>query len=141
MDWKEFYNFMEEALKPKYPDWDKDNEINIDLQRETSYFMDNISIAFDLQDAIEVVEKHKPKENWGLRCLTCGGTGTITTYENGAPMGAGYWAMPVSDDCPDCIEKGLCPNCGLKLEDMETAIVCPRCAWDESVGAIRPIKI
>ena len=62
-------------------------------------------------------------------CDRCQATGYLESTENGAPHGAGYWPMPVSDPCPNCLEQGKCPRCAAELPacddpDEEHCLVC-----------------
>jgi hypothetical protein len=68
-------------------------------------------------------------------CTACDGTGEIRWKENGAPYGAGYWPMDVSDICT-CIDNNNCPRCG-KLECISQSLdkhgndshSCEECGW------------
>lgn len=126
MDNKKLYNFLKsEVISKNLPDMD-----DMEIEKEVGHWMESLSPNIELQKAINDLERdHKPSENYGLRCITCNGTGSITTYENGAPQGEGYWAMPVEDMCPVCFEQGFCPNCHFSIGDNTE---CKRCGWKES---------
>ena len=70
-------------------------------------------------------------------CKTCEGTGGITSTINGALFGAGYWPMDYGEPCPDCVEKGLCPRCETKMNELDSGTYrCLKCGWDEATGDI-----
>lgn len=49
---------------------------------------------------------------WPFYCWSCNATGFNSWTEDGAPHGAGFWAMPTSEPCSECSEVGKCPRCG-----------------------------
>ena len=132
MDRKDLYRFLRERListNPIYSNMDKETEI--DLEEELAYTLESYDGALEFQKNMQEVEKHKPEEHWGLRCLRCGGSGTLTHYENGGPSGE-YWEMPVTEDCPDCFEQGFCPVCHEKFEVVGKQVICRRCGWSDT---------
>lgn len=75
---------------------------------------------------------------WPNYCRSCQGSGLHTWTENGAPHGAGFWAMPMSELCSVCSEIGNCPRCsqpGLTSEDRGDNDTgsgpCKFCGWNE----------
>jgi len=70
-------------------------------------------------------------------CKACGGSGVVSWTENGAPYGAGFWAMEMSDCCDHCSGQGKCPGCGQPvfseqdLENMDGSgkLYCEQCGW------------
>jgi len=73
------------------------------------------------KDCIEWSKAHKAaaaeyEAKWPNYCKKCGGMRGDTHYENGAPHGCGYWAMPVSEPCEDCYDK--CSRCGVDLNEV-----------------------
>lgn len=73
-------------------------------------------------------------------CRKCGGVGLFQTVENGAPHGAGYWPMPMTELCEDCLEAGKCPRCGAVLDNedgtsesyeefLDGYSPCPKCGF------------
>ena len=64
-------------------------------------------------------------------CSNCGGTGVTEFIENGAPMGEGFWGMPMAEPCPACLDQGVCPSCGTMNDDdwVESNEPCPMCGW------------
>ena len=129
MDMERMYQFLKENLE---------NNNNVyfstksDLEIELGYTMEGYEYQYNLQVALNKLEKeHLATDNWGLPCLTCNGTGVISFTENGAPYGAGYWPMDVSDICPDCLDSGFCPGCHLEIpENLEEQYKCSRCDYN-----------
>jgi hypothetical protein len=80
---------------------------------------------------IVITEKARAdfRAKWPKSCLKCQATGWISWTENGAPFGEGYWPMPMTDICPDCIEKGICPRCGFTGSLNEEGTECCDCGW------------
>jgi hypothetical protein len=69
-------------------------------------------------------------EQWPGACEKCDGAGVHYSIENGAPHGAGFWAMDCEDPCV-CTEQLKCARCGQEdalNEDGEGP--CPACGWD-----------
>lgn len=74
-------------------------------------------------------------------CHTCHATGEIRWTENGAPHGAGNWAMPMTGPCPDCYEQGRCPRCHTQHPDDWTEDdpkPCTSCNWDKVTSVPLP---
>lgn len=72
-----------------------------------------------------------------MTCKTCGGSGEIGYTENQSPLGSGeYWPMYMTDVCPDCVEKGICPRCDIKMDfnNEKDCHICPKCGYNESEG-------
>lgn len=79
-------------------------------------------------------------------CKKCDANGVVTSTENGAPHGEGFWAMEVADDCEHCLGKGTCPRCGNTLFPHDNADgdqfnawcenqdPCPHCGWNWGNG-------
>lgn len=69
------------------------------------------------------------EEKWPNHCPHCGGGGVVYYTENGAPHGAGFWPMEMTDPCPFCM--GQCPLCGTVFpEDDEEMDRCVVCGWE-----------
>ena len=129
MDMIRLYEFMKAHIVEHKPNIFGTKE---ELETEAEYLTENYWEEYSFQLDINKLElEHRASEGWGLPCIHCAGTGTETYYENGAPHGAGYWAMPVSDICGYCLDKGICPNCANKLTEMDSPIICTRCNWNE----------
>ncbi len=91
-------------------------------------------------EAIRVWEEKYPGY-----CRTCGGAGTISWTENGAPHGAGFWAMPMTEGCDACLVQNRCPRCGFQMLPKDQDVPepggeiagrfrdlpepCPHCGW------------
>lgn len=72
-----------------------------------------------------------------MTCKTCEGTGGVGWYENHSPYGSGQdWSMYMTDLCPDCADKGLCPKCDIKMtfNEEKFCYFCSNCGYDESEG-------
>lgn len=83
-------------------------------------------------ETIEKAEKARREwaEKWPNHCKTCEGHGEFHFTENGAPHGAGYWPMDMSEPCDDCTGKGICPRCGaVDAIDEEGYGPCEKCGW------------
>lgn len=83
------------------------------------------------------------KEKWPNFCKTCGGAGEFHFTENGAPLGEGYWPMPMADPCEACTNQGICPRCGKEgLTNEEKGDTstgdgpCKFCSWDYKDGGM-----
>lgn len=84
-----------------------------------------------------VTARDKYDERWPRACKSCGASGAIEWIENGAPMGEGYWPMPMADICANCSELLLCPRCGATnpeewFESDDNP--CPECGWNWGKG-------
>jgi hypothetical protein len=70
---------------------------------------------------------------WPNYCRKCNGWGSKTVYDSIEAWGANC-SMPSEEPCPDCLEKDLCPRCGVLMGlDWEniTYAACPHCGWSE----------
>lgn len=67
------------------------------------------------------------EQQWPHYCRQCDGWG-------GKPYGGSYWEPPDFDDCPNCMEKGICPRCGGSIATEEDPDdikeQCGHCGWD-----------
>ena len=64
------------------------------------------------------------------KCERCGGSGFIT-YEDDPSGLPGRFLMTFTEPCPDCLDKGLCPECGTALAWDDK---CPGCGWVDIEG-------
>lgn len=64
---------------------------------------------------------------WPRHCRKCLGRGYHEWTENGAPMGEGYWPMPMSEVCETCFPN--CPRCGESRASDEEDRPCLVCGW------------
>jgi len=74
---------------------------------------------------------------WTKVCRECRGKGGHVYYDDPGVSDCSLpgGAMPFSELCEKCLEKGICPRCG-KLawfddEYEQGKIVCPHCGWTE----------
>lgn len=69
---------------------------------------------------------------WPNYCRECNGAGEHHWIENGAPHGAGFWSMPMSEFCENCVGVGKCSHCGAPdMIDTETGDgPCSACGWN-----------
>lgn len=74
-----------------------------------------------------------------MPCFRCHGEGAIHTTDS-VPYGDTWVAMPVSEECPACVERGVCPQCGAELVTEERrglgrfivdARWCNACGWQQ----------
>ena len=64
------------------------------------------------------------------KCERCNGSGFIEYQDD--PSGLpGLFAMTFTDVCPECLDKGLCPQCGTELAWDDH---CPGCGWADGEG-------
>ena len=98
-----------------------------------NYNYDGVMEEIDDIKAILEVEKYPISEHRGMRCRTCRGTGQVSWYENQSPLGSENWPMLMYDVCPNCIEKGKCPQCGYYngFENKDSPLKCERCGWSD----------
>jgi len=71
-------------------------------------------------------------------CKTCGGYGGEQLWGSFNPI-SGTGSCPKFIDCPDCIDKGLCPLCRTHLPELffeEADIKCPECDWSENTLSV-----
>lgn len=96
------------------------------------------------------LEKQAARQAWVEAhpqfCPTCDAHGELTSVENGAPHGAGFWAMESSEPCEQCLGHGNCPRCGETLFPQDNAdgdqdnawyenqALCPHCGWNWGKG-------
>lgn len=78
------------------------------------------------------------EETYPHYCRACGGGGEDHWTENGAPHGAGFWPMPMSDYCEKCMGIGVCPRCGGETihEDWDDKDACSHCGWTIGEAAV-----
>ena len=61
-----------------------------------------------------------------MSCSRCEGTGTVEVVDF-VDYGSAKVQMRTGFECPECLERGLCPGCELPLpNDRE---YCPACSW------------
>lgn len=80
-------------------------------------------------------------DQWPAACPRCGGEGELFWTENGAPHGAGFWPMDVSEVC-ECVASGHCARCGGHVPEWEEEDAegnypetpCPHCGWNWGEG-------
>ncbi|MHA2046156.1 MAG: hypothetical protein ACW99G_15295 [Candidatus Thorarchaeota archaeon] len=72
---------------------------------------------------------------WGDHCRTCGGQGG--KYGQYDPSGYGVMLSPGAmvefHECPDCLDKNICPRCGeniVRRNDIDQT-ACLHCDWSE----------
>lgn len=79
------------------------------------------------------------------KCATCNGVGYKIYYENQSPLGSGMvWNEELTEECPDCLELGICPNCSAQWGDSdikryeayvgwetEEKFQCPSCNFEK----------
>lgn len=56
-------------------------------------------------------------------CGRCQATGTVVVTD-WVPYGMTNVAMDTGVECPDCLEKGLCPKCGSRLNYPHNIGIC-----------------
>jgi RecJ-like exonuclease len=80
------------------------------------------------QEAYKAAEEVFAKE-YPQYCRRCNATGVVTTIESHEFWGA-RGTVAVKDVCPSCAEQGLCPLCGLTMqEDANGEERCLACGW------------
>ena len=97
-----------------------------------SHTADCIALQGKYEQQRDEYKKHYPDY-----CTACEGRGYHVHTENGAPMGAGFWAMEIAEVCSHCSERGLCPGCKqpvFSIEDIEKMdgsgqVYCEQCGW------------
>lgn len=63
-----------------------------------------------------------------MSCGYCGGEGYITDLPTWVPYGSTWVTLPTEySPCPDCYEKGECPQCGASIEETS----CDECGWED----------
>lgn len=71
---------------------------------------------------------------WNDYCTTCNGLGGSVYYYDPSPAGIslGSGWMEDFNPCPDCLEQGKCPRCGVVSENgfADESGECPKCGWN-----------
>jgi hypothetical protein len=71
---------------------------------------------------------------WPHHCRRCGGWGEGSELYDPSPSGValppGY--IHLSDPCPECVERGLCPRCG--ASGLPEDGPCAACGWNHDDG-------
>jgi len=66
-------------------------------------------------------------------CRNCGGIGELVYCDDPSPVGISLspGQMEFSDPCPECTEKGICPECGGQWDtlDLECENSCVNCGF------------
>jgi hypothetical protein len=78
-------------------------------------------------------------------CRHCQGMGGFASSYDPSPAGVSLssGSMMEFDYCPECTEKGVCPECGQQMFDPDAfgwsdMLVCPHCGWKEETASGMP---